>query len=241
MLLAGIRMDFSGPGISTQHFFLSRCNIEGLQQQVLLEKDYTINYNDFELTEAGLDFVWSRVAIGPDGRVYSAPEFNGYNIHVFGPDGSTELVFSREMEPLKRNERQGKLARQVIEAVGANYPVPPVRVGIEDFAPDVLGMWVADDGRLLVQTSQGMESPPEGTWIVLDVFSPEGKFELQVALPGDFDPQKDALFMVPGDRIVVVVGALDAFLSQQAIATDESDLEESEAQMLEIICFQMEP
>jgi len=238
MTLAGIRMTFGGGGVSNQTYFLSRCTVDGLQTQALLEKAHQINYNEFALDELQMDFVWQRMTSGPGGRVYAAPERNRYEIQVFAPDGTVERIIRRKYEPLPRNDRQKKLAHQVIEAVGANYPTPPREITTEDTEPDIGALWVTGDGRLWVQSSQSGADTPDGSWAVLDVFDTEGRFEKQIALPGDHDSAKDAIILLDDLRLFVVVGALDAFLSQQAVGSD-ADSEAEEADPLEVICYRL--
>ncbi len=50
---------------------------------------------------------------------------------------------------------------------------------------------------------------------------------------------KDAIHIQPDGRCVVVVGALDAFLNQQAVSSAEDD--ESESTPLEVICYELAP
>lgn len=243
LLLAGIRMDFSGAGLSTQTYFLARCDGTGLQRQALLEKQYTINYADFQLDETGMDFIWTRVAAAPDGTVYTAADRNRYAIEVYpaaGPGGKDPaLVITREVSPLPRTEKQRQLARQILEGIGANYPTPPKSITIEDTPAVIEGMWATADGRLWVQTSAGNRTPPSGCWTVLDVFGADGAFLRQVALPGTHSADKDGLFILRDGRLVVVVGALDAFLNQQGVAGEEDAGGESDP--LAVICYEMKP
>ena len=114
----------------------------------------------------------------------------------------------------------------------------------DDFSLDELSMefvWqrlaAAPDGRLWVLTGDEQPDRPKGTWCRLDVFAPDGSFEQQVALPGTHDQRQDALFMLPDRRLVVVTGALDSFLSQQAVSGDQK----AEGTDLEITCYRLEP
>lgn len=238
MLLVGIRMSFSGTGASNQTYFLSRCSNEGKEVIALVEKESAINYNDFELTEKGLDFVWNRVAVGPQGNIHVAPGRDTYEIQVLTPAGETVRTITREYKQTPRNGEEKTAAYKILEAVGAYYPTPPKHIFTEDTAAAISGMWVTADGRLWVQPGDAGKSLPEGNWLVLDVFTPDGRFEKQVVLPGNYNAQQDALFVQPNGVILVVVGALEAFLNQQAV-TSEEDGDESEAQPLEVICYRL--
>jgi hypothetical protein len=239
MLLVGIRMTFAGTGVSNQTYFLSRCANDGSEETALVEKKHPIDYSNFELTEEGIDFIWSRVAVGPQGNIYVAPGRDAYEIRVLTPAGDTIRTITREYKQSPRSGQEKKTAYKILEAVGAYYPTPPKRIVTEDTAAAIGGMWVTADGRLWIQSGNADKSVPEGSWLVLDVFTPDGQFEKQVALPGNYNAQQDALFVQPDGVILVVVGALEAFLNQQAVSSKE-DGDGPEAQALEVICYRLE-
>ncbi|MBE0564905.1 MAG: hypothetical protein IH621_03040 [Krumholzibacteria bacterium] len=235
MVLAGIRMSFGGGSQSKQVYFLASCDAQGAEQRVLLQKEHTIDYADLRLDELQMDFVWTRVAVGPDGRVYAAPDRNAYAVHVFAPDGAAQRVITRDYTAPSREQRQRDNAKRIIEAVAANYPSPLRGLTIEETDQAISGLFVTGDGRLWVATGRSGRDLPAGAWLVLDVFGPDGAFEKQVALPGSHDPDQDAVYVLPDHRVVVVTGALDAWLNQQAVGAGET-----EGAPLEIICYTME-
>jgi hypothetical protein len=67
---------------------------------------------------------------------------------------------------------------------------------------------------------------------LLDVFDHEGRFthQMELRLPGD--PDRDGLFLLDDGRLAVVVGGLDAWLSQQGVESSSED-----APVLEVICY----
>ena len=237
MVLAGIRMVFEG-GVNHQTYFLARCDNDGQQKAIMYEKENPVDMAAFTLDELGMDFIWGRLDVGPDGKVYAAPARNEYRIEVYGADGAVERTITRKYSAPPRNDRQSKMARQVIEAVGANYPRPPEKITIEDTEPALSGITVTADGHIWTQTSVGNTDTPDGTFVVLDEFAADGTFARQVALQGDHDPTRDALMILPNGRLIVVVGALDAWLNQQGATNKEAETQEGEP--LEVICYGMD-
>ncbi len=236
MVLAGISMTFGNSSVSDQEYFLSLCGPDGTRRQQLLTKSSRIDYADFALDEMGMDFVWQRLAGLADGRIFVAPERNEYRVVNYGPDGKPVREIARAYQAPPRNATQKEQARRILDAIGANYPTRPKRITVEDTAPAVAGLWATDDGRVWVLTGDEQPSRPKGTWCMLDVFAPDGTFEQQVALPGGHDQQQDAVFVLRDGRLVVVTGALDSFLSQQAVAGEKDE----EGTDLEITCYKLE-
>jgi hypothetical protein len=235
LCLVGTRMTMGG-AVSKQTFFLDICGPDAVRRHNLLEKEYTIDYSDFALDEASMDFVWTRVAVGPDGRVYAAPDRTVYAVNVWSPQGELERVITCRQEASPRDEEGMKIARSIHEAIGAYYPVPPRRITLEDTDPAVTGLWVDREGRMWVQHGRSEADAPDGAWLALDVFGADGKLQRRVGLPGDHDPREDALMLLGDGRYLVVKGSLSAWLSQQAVAQDGAD----DADPLEVICYRLE-
>lgn len=234
LLMAGIRMT-AGGSQSTQTYFLALCDANGVEQKSLLTKQNVIDYADLRLDERATDFIWARVAVGPDGKVFVAPERDAYAIEVFAPDGSELRTITRDYQAPPRTERQRETATRTLKGVGAYYPAPLKGVTIADTEPAVGGLWVTADDRLWVATGRSDRDVPAGCWTVLDVFDGNGAFLRQVALPGDHDPLQDALYVLPDGRVVVVTGALDAWLNQQATGGGDAA-----GTPLEVICYKMD-
>lgn len=238
LLLAGINMTIGGGPLSDQNYYLARCDLEGNQINRLTEKTSTIDYSDFHLTEKGMDFVWSRLASGPDGQIYVAIERDEYTISVMDPDGTLNRTIKRDYQAPARTGRQKKIAKQVIEAVGANYPAPLRGTEIESNEAAIGSITITNDNRMWIEAGVSDDALPEGTWAIFDVFDPDGKFEKQVALKGSYNRHRDSVSILPDGRILVVTGALDAFLNKMG-AIGEEDVQ-SDADPLEIICFKLE-
>lgn len=231
ILLAGIRFKQQGPQ-AQQTFFLSRCDVDGQEQVVYQEKQYGLNYADFRLDEASMDFVWvGRMAIDSAGRVYSGPERNRYLVQVHRPDGTLLREFTRAVTAPERTAEDRNIAVKILEAIGANYGVPLQGVTVEDTDPVIMGLWVRPDGEVWVQTTANQ--PPAGAFALLDVFDADGKLVRQVALEVPGDPKRDGLYLLDDGRVVVVLGGLDAFLSQQGVASSSD-----QAPVLEVVVYE---
>jgi len=238
--LAGIRMRFGGSSISQQTYFVSRYSPEGEELATLATRDTEIDYANFILTEAGLDFVWNgRWDIDPEGRVYCAPERNAYRIEVRAPDGTLERVITREFETRGRTAEEKEVARRLVEVVGNQYPAPPREIGIEEDEPDIMGMYCRPDGELWVRTSRSDHPRHAGEFLRFDVFDAEGRFTHQLALAGPGDARQDAHHFIGGDRLVMVTGALDAYSTMHG-ASSEGAAGEAEVEPMQVICYQLE-
>ncbi len=237
MILAGIRMTFSGPGQSDNNYFLDICNRQGVRQSTLFGKTVQVNFSSLVMDEGATDFPWNRFASAPDGTIYAALARNDYAITVFEPDGSVRHVIRREYQSVTRNDQETGVARRIQEAIASNYPTPAQKILVEDTAPDISGMFVTTDGRLWVKTSRGDRESPEGCFTVLDVYDPDGNFDRQVALVGPHDAYRDGLTLLPDGRLLVVTSSLDSWLNQMGSVPDES---EPESEPLEIICYRIE-
>ena len=167
-----------------------------------------------------------------------APDRNAYTIQVFDPEGKLVRVIERQFESLVRNTEQTDQARLTFEAVGRNYPTPVQEVIVEQTEPDIAGIHVADDGSLWVRSSRGENERRDGVLTTFDVFDADGHFQQQVELVGPGDPNEDAVFVLEGKRVVVVMGALDAFRTMQGVSAEEG-VDAGEDTPLEVICYTM--
>jgi len=232
MLLAGIRFNQSGGPQADQTFFLSLCDTEGQEQVVYLDKQYAINYADFRLDEAAMDFVWGgRLAIDEAGNVYTAPDRNQYLIRMQDAQGNLVREFTRPVDIADRTAEEHEIAVKIHEGIGANYGVPLQGVTVEAKAAAVSGLYVLPGGEIWVMTPAN--EAPEGAFALVDVFSTEGEFTHQLVLNVPGDPDRDSLHILDDGRMAIVVGGLDAWLSQQGVEGTSED-----APVLEVIVYE---
>lgn len=236
LVLGGIRMEFGGGSVSKQNYFLAHYDMEGNPLGTLVAKTNSIDYADLEMTESAMDFVWRRIDLGPDSRLYVAEDRDVYSIKVMDLAGNVEKIINRRIEVPERTERQKEIANQIIDAVAGYYPAPLKRKSIQDSEAVVDNLTVTRDGRIWNTPPVAADQLPAGTWTMMDVFDADGRFEKQVALEGDFNRYRDAALVMPDGKLIVVTGALDAFLNQMNAAGGSA----GEVDPLEVICFELE-
>ena len=239
LLLGGIRQTFGADGLNNQVYFLDKCDRQGKSILALAEKKVTVSFADLEMNEGASDFLFGRMALGPDRRVYLGIPRNEYVISVFSPQGVLEKIIKRPYESVVRTDEEKQVAHRIQEAIWAYYPTTPKRILIEDTKADIQQLLVAPDGRLWVQTSSGGRNAPDGCWLILDVYTPDGSFEKQVALAGDHDAERDNFTLLPDGRAVVVISALEAWLNQMGAIEKNAD-DAKEPAPLEIICYRLD-
>lgn len=181
-------------------------------------------------------------AIGPDGILYTAPVRDAYTINVRSLDGEMVRTMTREFKPRHRNEedKQELTSGMVIIMNGVRQEIESKAL---DNDPAIMGLDVADDGRLFVQTCFDQDKLLEiGTAGRFDVISPAGEFveQLTLSVP-DFDGDKDRLVFLDGVNFLVIRSFDQA---QQAMMAGFGDDEEEDddlgdAEPLEVVYYRM--
>lgn len=236
LILAGIRMEFGNSPVSKQNYFLAHCDMEGNLLHEFLTKQNTIDYSQFAINEEDNDFAAWRMSMSPDDHLFVNPGRDVYRIQVLDLQGHLVKIINREFKAPQRTAEQRKAAEQIIDGIAGYHPVPLQSKSICDSEPVIGQLVVTNDGRIWTTPAVDEKQLPDGTWHLLDVFSPEGKFERQIALEGNFNRNRDAAFVMPDGKIVVVTDALDAFLNQMNVAGEDT----AEVDPLEVICFELE-
>lgn len=192
-----------------------------------------------KVSEADTYFVLSKPwAIDSKAQLYLAPYWanpsvQSYSIQVYDQQAKLLRVFSRQYEARKRSGEEKKIVQQKLFG-GANGLQALLRQGgqclVENYAQDVVEIYVHPDGNIWVHTSRSAFDESVGTMITYDVFSPAGHFIRQVSLLGSGNGEKDIVYFVDPDRIVLVKGQTDV-LSYGVYQN---------ADPLEIICYSTE-
>jgi hypothetical protein len=239
LVACGEKMNPTPQGVMSQTRYLAQLADDGTEQTRHLEKISERNMANFKWDEEEEYFVnFGRFAIGPDGRVYMAPERSEYAIHVLNPEGKLERVIEREYKQRKRNQEDKDRVNNTRRMVINGREIEKV---ICQHDPVITNLWVDDESRLWVLHSRSTREQPEGILQTYDVFDADGHFifEASVACPGD--PLDDGLFLLGSDRAVRVKGMVGAAVSAIAAHGGGTSSEESEGEAapLEVICYRI--
>lgn len=220
--------------------YLASCDEEGHEKVRFLSLTAEPDFGAPKFDEKKQYFVdrggW---ALGPDGRLYTAPERDSYAIHVFNPDATLERVIERPYQPRKRTARDIEDIKNGMVVV-INGRRVEVEMHIEDHDPAVRQLRVDDKGNLWVLQPQGARELPAGIVRVYDVFDPSGTYVKQVRIACDGDAEADRLLFAGDDRLILVKGAeaaLDAMFAGFGERGGEADEEAPEPAPLEVVCY----
>jgi len=177
-----------------------------------------------------------RWTVGPDGRIYTAPQRDRYAIHVHSATGELERIIERPYEArLRTAEEKQRLADRIVMHVDGQ----PVKIDteIEDTAPCLSHLHVDDRNRLWVRDSHGASDLPDGVLLVYDLFEKHGQYQERLSIACEGDARNDRLFLLGNGRFVLVTeyySALEA-LRGRSNKTEASALE---AEPLQVIVYQ---
>lgn len=178
-------------------------------------------------------------ALAPDGRVFVAPQRNGYRLEVFSPEGQPERAFSRPYSPRQRTAAEMEQVRQSMFPRRGRNRTPPDIV-VERTERDILDMRVAKDGTLWVLPSRGIIDQPEGIHSTWDLFDSRGNFVETVSLACEGRGQRDAVFFAGSDLVILVKEHAQAMTAFRGLGGEEEN-SELEAAPLEIVCYRWHP
>jgi len=218
LVLAGRR---SSPGetrsIRLRRLFLQSCDLNGDEIAVYAEAHTVFDFNDMSFVERDElpSFQWA-YDVGADGRIYVAGDRSRYEVTVFNPDGTPELVFDREYPSFTRTDEDREQFAHVIDTSMEGMPFE-TRVELEDTYPPISilqrGLQVVSDGSVWVLSGRGMKPEPPGIMAIFDVFDRAGAFVRQVALAAPHDASQAGIVLVDGNRVIVIEGYLESVAS----------------------------
>jgi hypothetical protein len=222
-------------GTFTQSMILNSVDPQGKEIARYYDESRVWEFSNPVIDETKWDTIQNRWVVGKDGRVYGCTTFDGYQIHVWKPDGSIDRIIECEHTPHKRTLAEMDRVRKVYEVFTRQAPNSEVKIGDHD--KDISSLYLRDDGTLWVLNSNGARVG-EGTIGIFDVFNPQGRFVKQVTLSGQGDPTNDGYFFVK-DRLYVVTDLLAGVIAMRGGSSDtETDGEEPEP--MSVICYQID-
>ena len=234
IVASGGRIVFEGPDSSHVLRFLSVSEPGQVGFNPILEKTTPIDPTGRRFVEADDYYIDQSWALGPGGTIFAPMERDAYEISAFDRKGELLHVFGRKYDPRKRNEEDKAEVSPLIN-VGSD---PNNRDwDIADHDPAVSRIMIdPDDSMVWVLTPNGSNNQPEGIFETWDVFSMDGEFLRQVALPLGDEIRDGSSYLVGGNRLVVVRGTGSAFSGDDNL--DEDEVEE-EVEPLEVICYEI--
>ncbi len=184
-------------------------------------------------------FFWAST-VGPDGRIYTAPDRSEYAVNVYAPDGALERVIRREYASRKRTAENMAWMNNLMEGAFRQLP-GPYELKISDYDSDVhwLGraLQVDEQGNLWVLSSRGAQDNPPGVLATFDVFTPDGVFDRQVQVACEGDGGQDGVFLLGDDRVLVIRGFVDATATMFGGSPGGED--GAEAEPMQMVCYRI--
>jgi len=174
--------------------------------------------------------------------VFTVPNRDRYTINMKTMDGDLKRVITRSFQPRKREEEdKDDITSGMVMVV--NGMKMEMETHILDYDQVILGMNVADDGRLFVQNCyQTAKRLTEGTAGKYDIIDTDGNFleELTLEVPG-FDAEQDALAFLDGEHFLYIKGFQAATRSMQSGFTGGGGQEDEtvDVEPLEVIFCRM--
>ncbi len=215
--------------------FISRCSTDGQELDRYLEQPWTLDRSGQLINEMDFDKIWERAALGPDSRLFLAPERDRYLINAYAMNGSLQFQINRPVDGLPRTPEQLASVKEDLKAWARYFKSPPREIKVCPAEPCITGLWPRPDGELWVRTSRGDHLSAAADALQLDVFDANGIFLHEISIRCQLNPDLDSLQPLGQDHLLVVVGGKEARLDVKGnTMPNESD------SVVEIICYRLE-
>ena len=177
-------------------------------------------------------------ALGPDGRVYTPRDRESYAVNVFNADGTLDRVIERpDFKPWKRNKLDMNRITALFESwAGANPDTWP-EFDLKKTERAINTLHIDGQGRLWVQHSRSNRDLPDGTFLSLDLYDPEGNWLREVSLVCEGSPVSDGVRFLRDGRILLIKGFVVARLA--CLGSGTATLGEDDTETIEIICYKL--
>jgi hypothetical protein len=229
------------PQTQKRYSTLASFDLEGTQLVQYNQFSWTFDFTRFVLDDTKtMDMAVRRFDVGPDGRVFTAPERDRYAIHVYRPDGTLDRIIERDLSARKRTDEEIAELRELFEMSVRQIPIETT-IEIAGTEPQINwflnGLQVREDGTLWVLTDEGAQDRPAGIMQTYDVFDAQGHFVKRVSAACPGDSQEDMLFFAGEDRVILVTGFLDAVRAM--IGGGATGEDEEEPEPMQVICYRI--
>lgn len=173
-------------------------------------------------------------AVGPDGRVYLAPDRDRYLVQVWSADGTLERTITRAFDNPRRPQRTTDRLNALFAEQDRALPFR-ITWEVEPHDQAVGEIFVTPDGQMLVASSRCFRDLPQGVFCRYDVFDAQGRWshELDILCPGD--REQDGLIWLEDGRVLRVVGLQMARLTASGNGGAVEGQDDT-AEVMEIIC-----
>ncbi len=147
-------------------------------------------------------------AVGPDGRVHVPRGRDEYAIDVHGPDGVHERTVGRpDYAAPPRTDRERDRLLALADSWNRNSGLDlPLRFAGSEMA--VQSLFVDDRGHLFVRHAASGRDLPDGVFLRLDEFAPDGRYLGPVLVRAAADPMMDTLVWLGAGRVAIMRGGV---------------------------------
>ncbi len=221
-------------GLMERSNFLAFCDLNtGAELSRVLEKKSS---DDGRTNQKETDHYWvheGRWCLGPEGKIYIAPQRDAYVVKVYGSDGRLEQIIEREYEPRQRTkEEKDLLHKRYIQPADEWGGGRETQISSDD--PCVAELRVTDKGELWVKHSRSSYDQAPGVFATWDVFAIDGTYSRTVSIVVAGDPSNDRLLFLNDRRILVIRGYFEASDAMWG-AGETGDQDE----VGEIVCYEL--
>jgi len=151
------------------------------------------------------NFVYNAWDADRAGNVFLAPDRDRPRVVVLPAGGGAPSEF-----PLVTGRRDRTAAEKAAVAARLARPNGAPAPRIADAEAFVGHLWCDEQGRVWVRTPSPDPPVAWGVFLAYDVYSASGAHLERVELRGPDDPRRDAWFLLPGRRVIVVRNANDS-------------------------------
>lgn len=221
-----------------RRFLLAAYDADGIETTRYCESGVELDFRKLHFVERRISPGFhNNAALGPDGRVFTAPDWNAYRIEVHAPDGALERTISRPFDPRPRTADEMRRVEEVFAASARNAPVKQTQE-LEPNAMAITDLYVDPEHRLWVEHSRSGDGLPVGVMTSYDQFSPEGRWLRRIHVACDGDVALDGLRFLDDGRVLLLKGLTLAETAQTDLGSVPLG-EEGEASNMEFVCYRV--